>query len=204
MSLNMVFHSLALVVLGLVAASGPLLAQDAPSVAEAAKRAREQKQDSKKPAKVITNDTIPSAPAPTATPSGSSDSGAPAAPAEGSAPAGAPAASDTKKAAAEAAEDEAKKKAEIESLQKQIRELQDAINTQKGMIALDQNTYYSNPDYVHDTAGKDKLDREKKELESMQADMEELKSKLEALGVEIPVKPPAPRESITSSTPPQS
>jgi DNA repair exonuclease SbcCD ATPase subunit len=197
-------RSLALAALGFAMASVPLAAQDTPSVAEAAKRTRQQKQESAKPVKVITNDEIPSVPtpAPAAAPTAPADNAAPPAPAEGSTPTDATAAVDKKKSAAETAEDAEAKNAEIESLQKQIRELQDAISTQKGEIALDQNTFYSNPDYTHNTAGKDKLDREKSDLERMQAEMEELKSKLEALGVTLPAKPPAPRESITSSAPP--
>jgi len=184
MSRKIVLRSLALIALGLAPAWMPAVAQDAPSVAEAAKRARQQKQDSTKPTKVITNDEIPSAPAP--------------APAEGSAQ------GDTKKSAEETAQDEAKKTAEIEALQKQIHQLEHDIDTQKGAIALDENTYYSNPNRPRNSEQKDKIDQEKQALESMQANLADLKTKLEALGVESPAKPPKPPESITSNAPPQS
>ena len=80
--------------------------------------------------------------------------------------------------------------------------MQDAINTQQGAIALDQNTYYSNPDYRLDTAGKDKIDAEKRELERLEAEKAELKARLAELGVVIEPKPPAPKESSTSNSPP--
>jgi len=201
MSRNIVLGSLALIALGVTAACVPSAAQDAPSVAEAAKRARQQKQESAKPPKVITNDTIPRTPVP-------DSASAPATPtndgAATRAPGSVPAESATKQSAAESAEDEQKKKAKIESLEKQIRELQHDIDTQKHEITLDENTYYSNPNRPRDTSEKDRIDREKADLDRMLADMEDLIAQLDALGVVVPPKPPKPPESITSNAPPQS
>jgi predicted RNase H-like nuclease (RuvC/YqgF family) len=203
MSRNIVWSSLVLIALSITAAGVPSAAQDAPSVAEAAKRARVQKQESAKSAKVITNDTIPGAPLPdsASTPATPTNEAA-AAPTPGSAPAGT--AANTKQSAAEAAEDEQKKKAEIESLEKQIRELQHNIDIQKHEITLDESTYYSNPNRPRDESEKDRIDREKLDLEIMLANIEDLRAQLEALGVVIPPKPPKPPESITSNAPPQS
>jgi hypothetical protein len=188
-----VVRSLALIFCGLTFACPNLAAQDAPSVTEAAKHARQHKQESAKPATVITNDTLPAAPdAKPATP------GPAASPADSSAPA----AADDGKKLAESEADIEKKKAQTESLRKQFAGLQDAINTQQGAIALDQNTYYSNPDYRLDTAGKDKIDAEKRALERLEAEKAELKARLAELGVVIEPKPPAPKESITSNSPP--
>jgi hypothetical protein len=187
---------LALMLCGLSVAGLRLAAQDAPSVAEAAKRARQQKQESAKPAKVITNDSLPAAP--DATPATPGD----ATPAASRADASAPAAAGADNKTSESEEDIEKKKSQTESLRKQVAGLQDAINTQQGAIALDQNTYYSTPDYKQDTAGKEKIDAEKRELERMEIDMAELKARLAELGVVIEPKPPAPRESITPNAPP--
>jgi Gon7 family len=187
---------LALILCGLSVAGLRLAAQDAPSVAEAAKRARQQKQESAKPAKVITNDSLPAAA--DANPATSSDATRAASRADASAPAAAGA--DNKKPS-ESEEDIEKKKSQTESLRKQLAGLQDAINTQQGAIALDQDTYYSAPDYKQDTAGKEKIDAEKRELERMEIEMAELKAMLAELGVVIEPKPPAPRESITPNAP---
>lgn len=190
MSQKTLLRSLALIALTLSAACIPLVAQDTPSVAEAAKRARQQKQESTKPAKVITNDELPSSPAP--------------APATGETPwpVGEASSADAKKSTADTAEDEARKKAEIESLQKQISAMQHDIDTQKGAITLNEKTYDSDANRPRSSDLKNKIDQEKSDLERMQAALEDLKAKLEALGVELPAKPPALRESITSSTPP--
>src|SRR3974390_1513096 len=173
--------------LALVASSAvalQLAAQDAPSVAEAARRARPQKQDASKPAKVITNDSLPAAPP--------SDSAAPLTPANNSTPASPDAAAGTETNKAPATpEEQEQKQQEIASLRKQITAKQDEINTQQGLIQLDQTTYYSNPDYVRDTAGKAKIDGEKAALDRLQQEMADLKAKLEDLGETVPSKPPA-------------
>ena len=195
---SIVLRTVALSFVALLAAAFQLAAQDAPSVAEAAQRARQQKQEAAKPAKVITNDTLPAAPQsnPSAPPG---DSSAPAATAEGPAPADS---ADTKKAT-ETAEDSEKKKAAIDALRKQISAKQDEISTQQGKIALDQTTYYSNPDYSRDSSGKAKLDGEKADLERMQQEMDELKAKLADLGQTVESKPPEPKKSITQNAPRQ-
>jgi chromosome segregation ATPase len=182
---------LALALVALSAAAVQVAAQDAPSVAEAARRSRQQKQESQKPAKIVTNDTLPAAP----------QANPPATPAEASAPVGGAAANETK-TAADTPEDAEQKKAEIDSLRKQIAAKQDEINTQQARIALDQNTYYSNPDYSRDSAGKAKLDGEKGDLERMQEEISELKARLQELGEPIPSKAPEPKKSITQNAPP--
>ena len=47
-------------------------------------------------------------------------------------------------------------------------------------LSLDRAAYYSKPDYSDDTAGKAKLDAEQQEIESVQAEIERLKSELAA------------------------
>ena len=48
-------------------------------------------------------------------------------------------------------------------------------------LSLDQDSYFSNPDYVHDTAGKAKLDSEKQQINDKQQEIERLKTRLAAL-----------------------
>src|SRR5215470_5420914 len=204
MSRKTMLRWLTLLALGLASASLPLAAQDTTSVAEAAKRARQQKQESTKPAKVITNDEIPGAPAPSATPAPAATPGTAASTPEGPTPAGTTAPADAKKSAEEAAADEAAKKAEIEELKKKIHDLEHDINIQRGAVRLDENTYYSDPNRPRNTSQKDKIDREKQDLERMESDLADALAKLAELGVPIETKPPKPPESITSNAPPQS
>jgi predicted RNase H-like nuclease (RuvC/YqgF family) len=198
MARGILFRSLALIAMVFSVAAVRLAAQDEPSVAEAARRARQQKQEASKPAKVVTNDTLaPSPAAAPATPTTPSDSAAPPAATE-------PAAGTSVEAKkpAETAEEAEKKKQEIESLKKEIADKEDAVKTLRGAIVLDQNTYYSNPNYRRDTAGKAKIDDEKADLERMQTELDELKAKLADLGVVSEPKPPEPKPSITQNAPP--
>jgi len=203
MSPKTVFRFLALAALGSVAAWMPLAAQDTTSVAEAAKRARQQKQESTKPAKVITNDEIPSAPVPatatTPAPSGDATSSGPA---SGTAPAASSTPQDQTKSSAGSADDDARKKEEIEALEKQIHQMEHDINIQRGEVKLDEETYYSNPNRPRNSEEKDKIDNEKQALARMEADLAAALAKLSELGVPIEAKPPKPPESITSNAPP--
>jgi hypothetical protein len=159
-------RSLALVIATVSLFSVRLAAQDAPSVAEAARRAREQKQNAAKPTRVITDDTLmpaptPSMPAPPENSAAQSDSAA--------APAGKP---------AESAEDEAKKKEEIEALKREIADKQQSVNLLQREISLAQDTFYSNPDHDHDKAGKEKLDFMQSDAKQQRAELAELQGKL--------------------------
>jgi hypothetical protein len=58
--------------------------------------------------------------------------------------------------------------------------------------ALDQDTYFSKPNYTTDHNGKSKLDAEQAEINDQQAVVDELKAKLEQLKAEHGVTDPAP------------
>lgn len=167
-----------------------------PSVAEAARRARAQKEKETpaKPAKVITNDDLKPAP--------SSANGAvqPAAtPATGGQASGDAATPDAK-GQKESTEDEKKaeeaKKAELASLKKQLASAQSDLDLYQREFALQRDTYYSNPDYAHDTDGKAKLDALQQQITDKQQSVEELKTKVtalqELLGADAPNDTTAP------------
>lgn len=145
--------------------------QDTQSVAEAARRAREQKKTAPKPAKIVTDDDVKpaapaaseSAPAPAPTAAGASNgSAAPA----GGGPAAAPGPKDEKAA---------KELAEAKAL---IKEIQSDIDLLQREQSLEQDSYFSNPDYSRDTAGKAKLDALKQQVSDKQLDLEKLKAHL--------------------------
>ena len=166
--------------------------QDSPSVAEAARRARAQKKNSDKPAKVITDENLnvkegdvqsaaagqlrmPGSPEPQAKPA----AGAQVAPA-GEGP-------------KKASEDERVAK-ERAALKAQIKETLTDLDLLHRERTLEQDTYFSNPDYVHDTAGKAKLDALKQQESDKQEELDRLKARLAAL-------PPVQDDS--STTPPK-
>jgi hypothetical protein len=159
--------------------SVPLFAQqqqdDAPSVAEAARRARQQKQEAAKPAHVIDNDVI--APAPAAPPA-SPNAPVPASPSSDAnaakPPEGAPKVEADKT-------DEEKKNADLGALKQEIADKLAKVNLQQRELSLTQDTYLSNPDHDHDKTGKEKLDSMQADLAQLQAELTELQAKLAAI-----------------------
>jgi hypothetical protein len=170
--------------------------QDAPSVAEAARRAREQKDAAAaKPAKVITNESLP--PAPTPDPS--------AAPAVNPNPP-APAAD---QGSSDAADNDAEgKKKAVDELKQQIADKQKSVDLLQRELALEQDNFYSKQDYQRDAAGKQKLDSMQSDLKTQQGELAALKAKLADAGGGEESKEPAPgsKEPTTAAppaTPPQ-
>jgi Mg2+ and Co2+ transporter CorA len=164
-----------------------LPAQDKPSVADAARRARQQKQAATKPAPVITNDTLATAAASTRAASASTE-----ATAESSA--ASPSAASTKQTpAADTEEDAERRKQEIAELKQQIVEKQEALKLLQRDLALKQDTFYSNPDHQHDADGKSKLDSVQTDIKQMQDDIAALQAKLANLGAEEKTKPALPQ-----------
>jgi hypothetical protein len=172
--------------------------QDSPgqSVAEAARRAREQKKAAaKQPAPVITDDTLKpaapaaqaaNAPAPAADSSGAPDASAAAAPAGPPAPAANP--GDT--------EQKTKDSAELAALQLQVAEAQKGLELLQRELALQQDAYISNPDHSHDVAGKAKLEAMLEQITDKRQAVDALKTQLAALqaasGTPAPAAPIAP------------
>jgi hypothetical protein len=166
--------------------------QDTQSVAEAARRAREQKKAPAKPVKVITEDDVKPAaqsnPATPASPDAATAPGTPSQPA--SSTAGTSAASSSP---APDAKDQKDSK-EVTELKAQIKQVQGDLDLLQREQSLEQDKYYSNADYVHDTAGKAKLDTLKQRVIDKQQEVELLKARLAEL---------QPAQSGSASTPPK-
>lgn len=148
--------------------------QDSQSVAEAARRAREKKKDSAKPAKVITDDTldvkkgdvqsaVAEEPKIAGTPEAANQS------ANGTA-----AASDAK---TQAAQDDKLKK-EIAAVKERLKDALGDLDLLQRENRLDQDTYYSEPNFASDTAGKQKLDDEQQKMTDKRQEIDRLKTKL--------------------------
>jgi hypothetical protein len=162
--------------------------QDTESVADAARRAREQKKSLPKAAKVVTEDDIPARlPEPVAQPAAAQlDAAQPgtAQPAGATADKpGAPTAKDKDKKA-KAAED-----AELAALKEAVVKAQKETDISKRDLALDQDTYLSTPDFEHDTAGKAKLDELRQLFADKQQSLEQVKEKLAAFIADHPNTP---------------
>ena len=163
--------------------------QDSQSVAEAARKARAQKKNTEKAPKVITDETldvkkgdVQSATAEQPRMPGSPE--APAQPAAAAAPStpAAPAAKDQKDAK------------EVADLKVKIKRAQDDLDLLQREQSLENDSYYSQTDYAHDTAGKAKLDDLKQQVTDKQQELERLKARLAELQL---------AQSGAASTPPK-
>jgi hypothetical protein len=197
-----------LVVCGLLLLAVPAQSQDSQSqqsqsVADAARRAREDKKNASKPAKVITDEDIDKMPKPGA--EGLNVGSAPKLETEPPSPAA---------VAADQAADQAAisppktpgESPEIAKLKEKIALAKKELDLDKRELSLDQDTYYSQVDYVHDTAGQAKLAAEQQQINDKQIALEELKARLTALGgVDDTDKAPAADQTApapTSAAPP--
>jgi len=154
-------------------------AQSQDSVAEAARRAREKKKTAAKPAKVVTDETLD-------VKKGDVQSAAaeqlrmPGTPETQAQPAPANTPSSASPSEKKGSEDEKLAK-ELAALKEQIKQAQSDLDLAQREQALQQDTYFSNPDYVHDTAGKAKLDAIKQQITDRRQELDRLKARLAEL-----------------------
>jgi hypothetical protein len=168
--------------------SGVVLAQDAPppqsqSVADAARQAREAKKNAAKPTKVISDDDIdtrnvkPGAEGLNVGSRPKSDSQPPNA--------AAVSAVEATDAASAAAETNPSAKAgddpEIAKVKEQVAEATRQLDLLQRGLALDQDSYYSKPDFASDKGGKTKLEAEQQLISDKQQEVDQLKAHLAEL-----------------------
>ena len=150
--------------------------QDSQSVAEAARRAREKKKDSAKPAKVITDETldVKKGDVQNAVAEEPKLAGAPDTAKQGAHGAVNPAPSDPQ---TQAAKDEKLKK-EIAAVKEQLKDALSDLDLLQRENRLDQDTYYSAPNFASDSAGKQKLDDEQRKISDKRQEIDRWKAKL--------------------------
>jgi hypothetical protein len=166
------------------------------SVADAARRAREAKKNSAKPAttktsKVITNDDVP--------PSATSDAvniGAPAKLETEPPNPSAVAATEAADQAAATGTESGKKPEdpEVAKAKAAVAEAEKQLDLLKRELALDQDTFYSNPDYAHDKAGQSKLADEQQAMNNKQVEVNDLKAKLQEVEARKGISSQAPAQ----------
>ena len=162
-------------------------AQSQQSIAEAARRSREQSKNATKPSKVITDDdldkknvkpgqqglTVDGPPKlETQPPTPDAVAEAEVSDSQPTDPATAP--SDDP---------------EIKKLKEQIADAEKDADLLKRDLALKQDTFFSNPDYVHDTAGKKALDAQQQDINAQQENINRLKARLAALEEKLSAHP---------------
>jgi hypothetical protein len=181
------------------------------SAADAAKRNREKKKASTKPAKVITNEDLDKG---TFVPGQSGVNIGGPAQLETTPPS--PEAVAKAEAADKAAEKAAADKdpgddAQVVELKKQVAEAAKELDLLQREFALDSEAYYSKTDFASDKAGKAKLDGEQQQIAAKQQELDGLKVRLTAAQEAqkrrkaASTKPPAPvpNEQPANPQPPQ-
>jgi hypothetical protein len=173
--------------------------QDTESVADAARRARAQKKNTEKPAKVITDETlvVKKGDVQIATAEQLKMPGTPETQTQPAADApnpqdGASADTSVKPQSSEEEKARALLKQRV-TLKEKIKEAKSDLDLLQREYQLDQDSFYSSPDYAKDTSGKEKLDAMKQQISDKQQDLDRLKTELAAL--------PPSQESPTNTPP---
>ena len=179
------------------------------SVAEAARKAKEQKKKAAaKNNPVITDDTINLRPASYDTgaspPAGTVINTTPVMPSsEGSAQNSAEPAKPADAPASAAMQTDAKKAerqaAEIAKEKELLQQMQSELDLLKRRLALDSESFYSKPDYAHDSDGKAKLDELQRNIDDKKSYVDDLKKHLQELMQEAGIPPDADK----AAAPPQ-
>jgi hypothetical protein len=169
------------------------------AVADAARRSRDKKKNSTKPTKVITDEDLDKK----NYPPGQDGLNVGSAPQLETQPPSPQAIASEQQASKDAAEQDP----EIARLKDQVKDAETDFDLSKRQLALDQDSYFSNPDYARNAAGKAKLDGEKQQIIDKQQEMERLKLRLAALeeskGARKPARAQAPpRQTETPASPP--
>lgn len=151
------------------------------SVADAARRSREKKKNPAKSAKVITDDDLDRRNFPAGN-AGLNVGSAPRLETEAPSPQAVEAAEAADSGAGEQdAKEAAAEDAKLARLKEQVADAEKDLDLAKRGLALDQDSFQSNPDYAHDAAGKAKLQDEKQQIDDRQRELDRLKAKLAEL-----------------------
>jgi len=172
---------------------------DNTSVADAARRSREQKKNAAKPVRTLTNDDLPAAPpaavsapaADAATSGGANPEAGAAAPAKEASPPEPPGQT----------EDSSSKRARIEAALTQAKaelaRAQSELDILERKAVLDSDAFYAKTDYARDTEGKARLDAGAQQVNDKKSHVDDIKVKVGALQAELgeaaePDKPSQP------------
>jgi len=180
-----------LLALGFLPAATSAQSQSGDSVADAARRAREQKKSAPKPVRTLTDDDLPPkfVPVPAAAPAtaGTTEPAKPGQTKPGENPA------ETSPAVADSKDEAAKKRAEKEEALKQLKaqlaQAQGELDVLQRKATLDSDSYYSQTNYAQDAAGKARLQDDTQQINDKKTQVEELNARIAKLQAELGEKP---------------
>jgi len=173
----------------------PSQQQQEDSLAEAARRAREQKKDQAKPAKVWDNDNVSKAGGAVNVVGQSTEAGSEAANQQPGAenPSGAEAANPENKPP----QDSAATQAELSSAKERLQSLKADLDVLQRKYALDSQTYLSNPNDPASKSGAEALKDQQFQIAEKQQEVEDQQKKVDELNQKL-------KDSAPSATPPPS
>jgi glucose/arabinose dehydrogenase len=169
---------------------------DNTSVADAARRAREQKKNAAKPVRTVTNDDLPPAPAAAAQPAAAaSDQATPDA--ENGAAAKSPGPAESSASSDDAAKGKVEIEAALKRAKAELAQAQSELDVLQRKAALDSDAFYSQTDYARDADGKARLDANAQQVNDRKSRVEDLKAKIAVLQAQLgesaePEKPAQP------------
>jgi hypothetical protein len=171
------------------------------SVADAAKQARERQKDAASAKKVITDDDL----SPAQLKPGDEGLKTAAPQLETEAPSPAVVAADEaadKKAEKSPADNplKATDSAKVAAMKEELAKAEEELKLSQREAALDQDTFYSNPDFQHDTAGKEKLADLQQLISNNQQKVDDLRARLAAMQDELSKEGPAGAAETPQST----
>jgi hypothetical protein len=175
------------------------------SVADAARRAKEAKDKAAAKTKVITDDDLDAKRVKPGdqgltTPTPQLETGPPPA-------ADVAAAEAADKAAAKSPADAPAQKGdspEVRRLKEQLARAELDLDLAKREAALSRDSFYSNPDFAHDTAGKAKLDALQQQIADQQQKVDDVKARLASLKPSGSSTPSVPESPQAPAVPPES
>jgi hypothetical protein len=168
--------------------------QGTPSVAEAARRAKEQKKNQPKPKQVWTNDNIPKNP------------GAISVVGQAEQPEPPPASGDNPKPAEKQAapNDASGLLKQLADAKERLGSLQTEFDLLQRTYTLDQQAYYGKPGYADDKEGKTKLDALSKQVEAKRAEVQAAEQEVAQIQAKVTALEPKGKPAEAKPTPPNS
>jgi hypothetical protein len=183
---------------GIVSAQQQQPQQQTDSIAEAARRSREQKKEQAKSVKVWDNDSMPTAPGAISVVGQSSGSGGDSGsqPAANAQAGGSTVGGGTANSRETSAKDVKALQASLAAAKDQLQSVKTELDIIKRQYDLDSQMYYGKPNYIADTDGAARLAEEKSQVDAKQQDVDAAQKKVDRLEAEL--KDAAPASDSTS------
>jgi hypothetical protein len=169
------------------------------SLADAARRSREQKKDSAKPARFWDNDSIPTTPGAVSVVGDANASSAQAATDDKAADSTATGAVAAAPGSADAPKNSSAADAELNAAKEHLKQLTADLDLLTRQNDLDRRTYYGKPDYSKDTDGAENLRLEQNQIDAKKQEVADAQKKVDEAQAKL--GPPPPPAAVPNTNP---